>query len=523
VIEGALMDGMNIVGELFGSGKMFLPQVVKSARVMKKSVAILTPYIEDGMTEKSSAGKILMATVKGDVHDIGKNIVGVVLSCNNFEIIDLGVMISSEKILEEAKKHKVDIIGLSGLITPSLDEMIHVAEEMQRQDLDIPIMIGGATTSKVHTAVKLMDKYTNNAIIHVLDASKSVSACSKLLGSDSDNFKREIKEKYLEIRENYLNRKNEKQYVSLEDARENCFKYDWNNYNPIKPNNLGVNTSEDINIEDIIPYIDWTPFFISWEMKGKFPDILSEEKYGEGATSLHNDAIEMLRKIVSGKWLTLKSVVGIWEAKQEGDDVIISKNGEQIECFNFLRQQSKKTKNNLCLSDYISPEKDYMGAFFCTAGLEIEKQLEVFEKDLDDYNSILLKSLADRLAEALTEYMHEKVRKEIWGYSSNENYTNNDLIKEQYNGIRPAPGYTACPDHTEKLKIFKLLNAEQIGVSLTESMAMYPNATVSGYYLSHPESKYFSVGKIQDDQIADYAKRKNKSINEIEKWLRSNI
>jgi len=523
VIEGALMDGMNIVGELFGSGKMFLPQVVKSARVMKKSVAILTPYIEDGMTEKSNAGKILMATVKGDVHDIGKNIVGVVLSCNNFEIIDLGVMVSSEKILEEAKKHKVDIIGLSGLITPSLDEMIHVAEEMQRQDFDIPIMIGGATTSKVHTAVKLMDKYTNNAIIHVLDASKSVSACSKLLGSDSDNFKREIKEKYSEIRENYLNRKTEKQYVSLEDARENLFKYDWNNYNPIKPNNLGVNTFEDINIEDIIPYIDWTPFFISWEMKGKFPDILSEEKYGEGATSLHNDAIEMLRKIVSGKWLTLKSVVGIWEAKQEGDDVIISKNGEQIECFNFLRQQSKKTKNNLCLSDYISPEKDYMGAFVCTAGLEIEKQLEVFEKDLDDYNSILLKSLADRLAEALTEYMHEKVRKEIWGYSSNENYTNNDLIKEQYNGIRPAPGYTACPDHTEKLKIFKLLNAEQIGVGLTESMAMYPNATVSGYYLSHPESKYFSVGKIQDDQIADYAKRKNKSINEIEKWLRSNI
>ncbi|HJM16504.1 MAG TPA: vitamin B12 dependent-methionine synthase activation domain-containing protein, partial [Flavobacteriales bacterium] len=300
-------------------------------------------------------------------------------------------------------------------------------------------------------------------------------------------------------------------------------KYDWNNYNPIKPNKLGVNTFEDINIEDIIPYIDWTPFFISWEMKGKFPDILSEEKYGEGATSLHYDAIAMLREIVSGKWLTLKSVVGIWEAKQEGDDVIISKNGEQIECFNFLRQQSKKTKNNLCLSDYISPEKDYMGAFVCTAGLAIEKQLEVFEKDLDDYNSILLKSLADRLAEALTEYMHEKVRKEIWGYSSNENYTNNDLIKEQYNGIRPAPGYTACPDHTEKLKIFKLLNAEQIGVVLTESMAMYPNATVSGYYLSHPESKYFSVGKIQDDQIADYAKRKNKSINEIEKWLRSNI
>ena len=523
VIEGALMDGMNIVGELFGSGKMFLPQVVKSARVMKKSVSILTPYIEDEKTERSNAGKILMATVKGDVHDIGKNIVGVVLSCNNFEIIDLGVMVSSEKILEAAKKHKVDIIGLSGLITPSLDEMIHVAEEMQRQDFNVPLMIGGATTSKIHTAVKLMDKYTNNAIIHVLDASKSVSASSKLLGSDSENFKLEMKEKYTEIREHYLKRRSQKQYVSLENARKNYFEYDWNAYNPIIPNNLGVNTFENINITDVIPYIDWTPFFISWEMRGKFPAIISDEKYGEEATSLHNDAIEMLQKIVSEKWLTLKSVVGIWEAKQAGDDVFLSENGEQIECFNFLRQQSKKTKNNLCLSDYVSPKKDYMGAFVCTAGLEIENQLEVFEKDLDDYNNILLKSLADRLAEALTEYIHEKVRKEIWGYASTENYSNNDLIKEEYHGIRPAPGYTACPDHTEKLKIFKLLNAEQIGVSLTESMAMYPNATVSGYYFSHPNSKYFSVGKIQDDQIADYAKRQNKSTNEIEKWLRSNI
>ena len=523
VIEGALMDGMNIVGDLFGSGKMFLPQVVKSARVMKKSVAILTPYIEDDKTERSHAGKILMATVKGDVHDIGKNIVGVVLSCNNFEIIDLGVMVSSEKILEAAKKHKVDIIGLSGLITPSLDEMIHVAEEMQRQDFNIPLMIGGATTSKVHTAVKLIEKYTNNAIIHVLDASKSVSASSKLLGSDSKNFKAEMKEKYIEIREHYLKRRSQKQYISLEKARSNCFEYDWKNYHPATPNNLGVNTFENINIEDVIPYIDWTPFFTSWEMRGKFPAILSDEKYGEQATNLHNDAIEMLQKIVSEKWLILKSVVGIWEAKQEGDDVIISESGEKIETFNFLRQQSKKSKNNLCLSDYISPVKDYMGSFVCTAGLGIENQLEVFEKDLDDYNNILLKSLADRLAEALTEYMHEKVRKEIWGYSSSEDYSNKDLIKEEYNGIRPAPGYTACPDHTEKLKIFKLLNAEKIGVSLTVNMAMYPNATVSGYYFSHPNSKYFSVGKIQDDQIEDYAKRKNNSTKEIEKWLRSNI
>ena len=523
VIEGALMDGMNIVGDLFGSGKMFLPQVVKSARVMKKSVAILTPYIEDDKTERSHAGKILMATVKGDVHDIGKNIVGVVLSCNNFEIIDLGVMVSSEKILEAAKKHKVDIIGLSGLITPSLDEMIHVVEEMQRQDFNIPLMIGGATTSKVHTAVKLIEKYTNNAIIHVLDASKSVSVSSKLLGSDSKNFKAEMKKKYIEIREHYLKRRSQKQYISLEKARSNCFEYDWKNYHPFTPNNLGVNTFENINIEDVIPYIDWTPFFTSWEMRGKFPAILSDEKYGEQATNLHNDAIEMLQKIVSEKWLILKSIVGIWEAKKEGDDVIISESGEKIVTFNFLRQQSKKSKNNLCLSDYISPVKDYMGSFVCTAGLGIENQLEVFEKDLDDYNNILLKSLADRLAEALTEYMHEKVRKEIWGYSSSEDYSNKDLIKEEYNGIRPAPGYTACPDHTEKLKIFKLLNAEKIGVSLTGNMAMYPNATVSGYYFSHPNSKYFSVGKIQDDQIEDYAKRKNNSTKEIEKWLRSNI
>ena len=513
VIEGALMDGMNIVGDLFGSGKMFLPQVVKSARVMKKSVALLTPHIENEKTERSNAGTILMATVKGDVHDIGKNIVGVVLSCNNFKIIDLGVMVSSEKILEQAKKHKVDIIGLSGLITPSLDEMIHVAEEMQRQDFNVPLMIGGATTSKVHTAVRLMDKYTNNVIVHVLDASKSVSVSSKLLGSDSEIFKSDMKEKYLEIKDHYLKRRSQKEYISLEEARKNCFDYDWNNYNPITPNNLGVNIFENINIEDVIPYIDWTPFFISWQMKGKFPAIFSDAKYGEEATDLYNDAIEMLQKIVSERWLTLKSVVGIWEAKQEGDDVILSENGDPIECFSFLRQQTKKTKNNLCLSDYISPIKDYMGAFVCTAGLEIENQLEVFEIDLDDYNSILLKSLADRLAEALTEYIHEKVRKEIWGYASDEKLENDELIKEKYHGIRPAPGYTACPDHTEKLKIFKLLNAEKIGVSLTESMAMYPNATVSGYYFSHPESKYFSIGKIQNDQVEDYSERKKQTIN----------
>ncbi|MDG2265929.1 MAG: vitamin B12 dependent-methionine synthase activation domain-containing protein, partial [Candidatus Marinimicrobia bacterium] len=401
--------------------------------------------------------------------------------------------------------------------------MINVAEEMQRQDFNVPLMIGGATTSKVHTAVKLIDKYTNNSIIHVLDASKSVSVCSKLLGSDSDNFKFEIKQKYAEIRNNYFNRRNQKEYISIEEARSNHFEYDWKGYHPITPNNLGVQHFENIDIEDIIPYIDWSPFFMSWEMKGKFPDILSDERYGKGATSLHNDAIEMLEKITSKKWLILKSVIGIWEAQQVGDDIILSENGEEIEYFNFLRQQSKKKNNNLCLSDYVSPIKDYMGAFFCTAGLEIEKQLEIFEKDLDDYNSILLKSIADRLVEALTEYMHEKVRKEIWGYASEEKLGNDDLIKEKYHGIRPAPGYTACPDHIEKLKIFKLLDAEKIGVSLTESMAMYPNATVSGYYFSHPESKYFSVGKIQNDQVEDYSKRKKQTVEETQKWLSQNI
>ena len=523
VIEGPLMDGMNIVGELFGNGKMFLPQVVKSARVMKKSVAQLTPYIEESKTEKSNAGKILLATVKGDVHDIGKNIVGVVLACNNFEIIDLGVMVSADKILEQAKKHKVDIIGLSGLITPSLDEMIHVAEEMQRQDFNIPLMIGGATTSKVHTAVKLIDKYTNNIVFHVLDASKGVSACSSILGSNSGKYKSEIKSNYLEIKENYLQRKEEKQFISLVAARQNSFKINIDKQYKKSPNRLGVSLFDSVNISDVISYIDWTPFFISWEMKGKYPAILEDQKYGKGAQRLFDDAKEMLQEMQDNNWLILKSIVGIWEAKKVGDDVVILENGEIIETFNFLRQQAKKTKNNLCLSDYISEKNDFMGAFVCTAGLEIEKQLEIFKNDLDDYNSILLKSLADRLAEALTEYMHEKVRTEIWGYSSNENYQNDDLIKEKYDGIRPAPGYTACPDHIEKLKIFKLLDAEKIGVSLTESMAMYPNATVSGYYFSHPESKYFSVGKIQNDQVEDYSKRKKQTVEETQKWLSQNI
>jgi len=523
VIEGPLMDGMNIVGDLFGSGKMFLPQVVKSARVMKKSVSYLTPYIEKEKSQGSNAGKILLATVKGDVHDIGKNIVGVVLACNNFEIIDLGVMVPADKILSEAINHNVDIIGLSGLITPSLEEMIHVAQEMQRQNFNIPLMIGGATTSQVHTAVKLMDNYTNNLVFHVLDASKAVSASSNIIGKNSEEYKKNILRKYSDIKENYLLRKSQKQYVSIETARKNSFTMA-DDYVPPKAKKIGVQTFKNIVIKDIIPYIDWTPFFTSWEMKGKYPEIFKNVKYGEQAKSLMNDALKMLNHISDQKWLKLMAKIGIWKAKKDSDDVILYENNKYLETFCFLRQQTKKDKYNLCLSDYVSEKKeDYIGAFICTAGLDIEKQLKIFESDLDDYNCILLKSLADRLAEALTEYMHEKVRKEIWSYSDNEDYTNDELIKENYHGIRPAPGYTACPDHTEKKKIFQLLKAKEIGVSLTENLAMYPNATVSGYYFSHPKSKYFSVGKIKEDQIIDYAKRKNMSKVQIEKWLRTNI
>ncbi|MDP7567044.1 MAG: methionine synthase [Flavobacteriales bacterium] len=526
VIEGPLMDGMGIVGELFGAGKMFLPQVVTSARVMKKAVAVLTPFIELGKTETSKAGKVLLATVKGDVHDIGKNILGVVLGCNNYEIIDLGVMVPANKILEEAKKQDVDVIGLSGLITPSLDEMIDVAKELQRNDFKVPLMIGGATTSKIHTAVKINEHYNNNTVIHVLDASKAVGVTSKLIGKDKENFQADVGAEYDTIKENYLNRKSEKEYVSIANARKNATVTDWENEDIPTANQLGVQVFEDIDIATIRNYIDWTPFFFTWEMRKKYPAILDDEVFGEQSKQLLDDANTMLDNIIKNNWLKVKAVVGIWEANSVGDDVQLYENGEDLVTFNFLRQQSKKTKNNRCLADFIAPnssdKKDYIGAFTCTAGLGIEKQLEIFEQENDDYNSIMLKAVADRLAEAITEYMHEKVRKEIWGYASNEQFVNEDLIKEEYKGIRPAPGYTACPDHTEKLKIFKLLNAEQIGVSLTENMAMYPNATVSGYYFAHPKAKYFSVGKVQDDQIADYAKRKNMSVEQIEKWLRSN-
>ena len=527
VIEGPLMDGMNIVGELFGSGKMFLPQVVKSARVMKKAVAILTPYIEKGKGKAATAGKILLATVKGDVHDIGKNIVGVVLGCNNYEIIDLGVMVSCEKILSEAVKQKVDVIGLSGLITPSLDEMIYVAQEMQRKKMDIPLVIGGATTSKIHTAVKLNEHY-ENAVVHVIDASKSVGVLNNLLSKNSNIYCNEIEKEYNKIKDNYLKRKSEKRYLSLKDARANGLETNWQQFEINIPNQLGTQVY-NYTVEEIREYIDWTPFFYTWEMKKKFPEILKDDSFGEQAAKLYEDANLMLDQIAKKNWLELKAVIGIWKANSSGDDIILkdAKNNV-VETFCTLRQQAVKSNNNLALSDYIAPDisglEDYIGAFVCTAGLGIDNPIAQYEKDFDDYNVILLKAVADRLAEALTEFMHERIRKEIWGYSKNEKYTNDELIEERYIGIRPAPGYTACPDHTEKLKIFKLLNAEKnIGVSLTESMAMTPNSSVSGYYFSHPMSKYFTVGKVQDDQIADYAKRKNMSINEVERWLRSNI
>jgi len=528
VIEGPLMDGMGVVGELFGAGKMFLPQVVKSARVMKKAVAVLTPFIEKEKTASSKAGKILLATVKGDVHDIGKNIVGVVLGCNNYEIIDLGVMVPANKILEAAKKNEVDVIGLSGLITPSLDEMIDVAKELQRNDFKVPIMIGGATTSKIHTAVKINEHYNNNTVVHVLDASKAVGVTSKLMGKEQANFRADVNSEYATIKENYLNRKSKKEYVSIEKARKNAAETDWEKENIFPVNQLGVQIFKDIDIATIRNYIDWTPFFFTWEMRKKYPAILEDEFFGEQARQLLDDANTMLDNIIKNNWLEAKAVIGLWKANAEGDDVHLFENGNQITTFHFLRQQGKKGKANRCLADFVAPltseKQDYMGSFVCTAGLGIEKQLAVFEKDLDDYNSIMLKAIADRLAEALTEYMHKKIRKEIWGYAADEDFKNEDLIKEEYKGIRPAPGYTACPDHTEKLTIFELLDAENsIGVSLTESMAMSPNATVSGYYFAHPEAKYFSVGKVQDDQIVDYAKRKNITTKEAEKWLRSNI
>lgn len=533
VIEGPLMAGMNVVGDLFGSGKMFLPQVVKSARVMKKSVAYLEPFIEEDKRagDTSGKGKVLMATVKGDVHDIGKNIVGVVLSCNGYEIIDLGVMVPPEKILAAAKEHGVDIIGLSGLITPSLDEMVYVAKEMERHNFTIPLMIGGATTSRVHTAVKIEPEYQKGDVIHVLDASRSVTVAGSLLSRDRENFTAGIKVEYDKIRTHHANKKAQKQMLSFDDAIANKLELSFTENEIQKPNKLGVQHFENIDLASIVPFIDWTPFFRTWELHGRYPNILTDEVVGGEATKLFADAKAMLEKLIDEQWLEARASLAIWPANSDGDDVILytdESREHELDRFHMLRQQAKFAQSapNLSLADFVAPkevESDYMGGFVVTTGLGIEKKVEEFEADHDDYNSIMIKALADRLAEALAEMMHKKLRTEIWGYAPNEALENDDLIKEKYRGIRPAPGYPACPDHTEKPTLFKLLDAEKSGVKLTESMAMYPTASVSGWYFAHPESKYFGLGKIADDQVSDYAKRKGMSLEDAERWLSPNM
>jgi len=530
VIENHLMNGMNVVGDLFGSGKMFLPQVVKSARVMKKAVAYLLPYIEASKDGKSSsAGKVLMATVKGDVHDIGKNIVSVVLACNNFEIIDLGVMVPPEKIIETAVKENVDIIGLSGLITPSLDEMVYLAKELDKLNIKIPVMIGGATTSRAHTAVKIAPEY-KETVVHVNDASRAVTVATNLLQPDTKvTYTKSLREEYDSLREGYLNRSREKNFLSIEEARKNKFKIDWNNYEPVKPNFIGTKTIE-VELSELVDFIDWTPFFQSWELYGKFPAILTDEIVGEQASDLYKDAQNMLSQIISEKRFKAKGILGIFTANTINHDDIELVTSSGVEKFLSLRQQSQKTAGvpNIALADFIAPKEigkqDYIGCFCVTTGFGVDEKASEFEKQLDDYNSILVKALGDRLAEAFAEYLHLKVRKEIWGYASDEVLSNEELIKEQYKGIRPAPGYPACPDHLEKPTIWKLLNVEQeIGVKLTESMAMWPAASVSGYYFANPESKYFGLGKIKKDQLEDYAKRRNISVELAEKWLSPNL
>lgn len=540
VIEGPLMDGMNVVGDLFGAGKMFLPQVVKSARVMKKSVAVLTPYIEAEKEERrlahiaagtvneegAGAAKILLATVKGDVHDIGKNIVGVVLGCNGYDIVDLGVMVPTDKILDTAIKENADIIGLSGLITPSLDEMVHVAHEMKRRGMKQPLLIGGATTSRMHTAVKIAPQY-DNGVVHVLDASRSVTVAGSLLNNDQKTgFLNNINTEYTRLKEDFANKKTTKEYLSFAEAQKNPAKIDWSEYTPPVPFFTGTKVFDGYDLAEIRKYIDWQPFFIAWEMHGKFPQILSDEIVGKEATKLYNDANLLVDKIVAEKWLTPKGVIGFWEAKRLAADTIEVKNEQSPIRLESLRQQIKKAANqpNLALSDFIAPaetaKKDHIGAFSVTMQ-GIEPHIKKFESALDDYNKIMMQALTDRFAEAFAELLHEKVRKEYWGYEKDENLTNEQLIKEQYVGIRPAPGYPACPDHTEKYKLFQLLGGEEAtGIHLTESLAMYPAASVCGWYFSHPQSQYFGVGKIQRDQFDDYVKRKGMDVEEMERWLR---
>lgn len=532
VIEGPLMDGMNTVGELFGAGKMFLPQVVKTARVMKKAVAYLQPFIEaEKNGESQSNGKILMATVKGDVHDIGKNIVGVVLACNNYEIIDLGVMVPKETIIETAIREKVDLIGLSGLITPSLDEMIHVVEELERRNLSFPVMIGGATTSKIHTALKIAPKYSHT-VVHVLDASKSVTVASSLLSSQSEDFKKKISEEYAHLREGYLNRSTEKEYLTLEQARKNKLTIDWNQYIPCKPKQLGVQVFSSIHLEDLTEYIDWQPFFRTWQLTGKYPDLLSDEVTGEEATKLYHDALQMIEKVIAEKLLQPKAVIGLFKANSnEQDDIeIYSNDNKLIHTFRTLRQQSVKSegKPNLALSDFILPKNkenlhDYIGCFAVSI-FGAEALAKHYETNHDDYSAIMIKAVSDRFVEALAEYMHHKVRKEIWGYAPDEILDNQSLFKEKYQGIRPAPGYPACPDHLEKLTIWELLDVtDRIGVQLTESLAMYPASSITGYYFANPQSNYFGLGKITQEQVKDYAKRKEIKLEDAQYWLKPNL
>lgn len=528
VIEGPLMDGMNVVGDLFGSGKMFLPQVVKSARVMKKSVAILTPFIEQekkDQADTSNALKVLLATVKGDVHDIGKNIVGVVLGCNGYDVVDLGVMVPTEKIIDEAIKHNVDVIGLSGLITPSLDEMVGVAQEMNKRGLKLPLLIGGATTSRMHTAVKISPNY-EYGVLHILDASKCVTTVGELFQEGRGKaLLQKTKNEYDTLRENFASKQSAKQLISYEDAKANKMKIDWSKFESPIPKFTGVKNIE-VNTKTLRKYIDWTPFFITWEMHGKYPAILKDDVVGAEATKLFDDANQLLDKIVSEEWLTQQGTFGIWEANAIDDDDIKLSDGTIL---NFLRQQSKKssTQPNLSLADFICPseenKKDFMGGFAVTIK-GIEPHLKTFEAAHDDYNKIMLQALADRLAEAFAEYLHEQVRKEYWGYAADESYENNDLIREKYQGIRPAPGYPACPDHTEKIKLFELLGGEEnTGISLTESLAMYPASSVSGWYFAHPESKYFGIGKMLEDQLKNYAQRKEEDLEVMRKWLAPNL
>ena len=534
VIEGHLMDGMNVVGDLFGAGKMFLPQVVKSARVMKKAVAYLLPYIEAAKTDGSSnsAGKILMATVKGDVHDIGKNIVGVVLACNNFEIIDLGVMVPPEKIIKTAVEENVDIIGLSGLITPSLDEMVFLAQELKRLNINIPLLIGGATTSKAHTAVKIFPEI-DSPVVHVNDASRAVGVASNLINKDlKDDYWKGISKDYSEFRERFLNKKSEKRYIDYKSAKKNNLIIDFNKYKPLVPNQLGIEVIKEISLETLVPYIDWSPFFNTWGLHGKYPDIFDYDLTGKQAKELFEDGQVMLKKILKEKSLKAKAIFGLFPANSIGDDIEVydAKKTKTLAKFLTLRQQLKKKEGepNIALSDFIAPKgseiEDYIGCFCVSTGFGSDELSKAYEDKIDDYSSIMVKAIADRFAEAYAEYLHKEIRINKWGYNKNEDLDNKELIKESYKGIRPAPGYPACPDHLEKETIWKLLDVEKaIGVKLTESLAMWPASSVSGYYFANEKSKYFGLGNINEDQLKDYAKRKNIDLEKARKWLSPNL